>query len=189
MVVNTKEVNPALKALFKNPGQIFFLDANVYELVADNVKQFADKMKSDVPSKLCVYKESVLSEAEKTMYNTYIARLAPHSQYDSVLNNSKDKGEVLSLSYMATKGYIYFGGNDNLPFRLVNQADVLNTGLSNQRIVQSYELLYYSYKTDKYNTKALKALYKYMYRLTKIENKDNPEWGEFVQQMNELYAK
>lgn len=55
------------------------------------------------------------------------------------------------------------------------------------QIVQMYELIYYLYRTGKYDNKALRILYKYQYYLTPGEKKNNPEWGVFVEQMNKLY--
>lgn len=55
------------------------------------------------------------------------------------------------------------------------------------QIVQMYELIYYLYKTDRYDKKALKILYKYQYHLTPNDKKGNPEWGCFIEQMDLLY--
>lgn len=129
----------------------------------------------------------MLSAVETSVYQNYIAKLQIHSQYDPVINNAKDKGEVLSLAYMATKGFIYLGANDNLPIRLVEKAEELNTGLDHQAVIQTYEIIYFLLKTGKYDKKGLKALYKYSYRLTKRESAENPEWGDFIQKMDALY--
>lgn len=50
-----------------------------------------------------------------------------------------------------------------------------------------YELIYYLYKTGRYDNKALRILYKYQYYLTAGDKRINPEWGCFVEQMDLLY--
>ncbi len=230
MTVDTKEIDPAFKSLFDDPGMIVFLDANIFippdrsdwgvkpyrfeqykeiwlepmlnefsglalhesvyeELVATSVKNYVDEQAKIEPPLLRIYRDVDLSEPEKAMMNTYIRKLAVHSLYDPGLDNSKDRGEVRSLSYMAVKEYLYFSAHDSLPIKLIKEADKLNTGLDNMSVVQVYELIYYLYQTGKYDNKSLRALYKYLYFLTKNEKKTNPEWGVFVQEMNALYGK
>ncbi len=230
MKVDTKEINPALKSLFDDPGIIVFLDANIFippdrsdwsvkpyrfeqykeiwlepllnefsglalhesvyeELVAASVKNYVDEQAKKEPPLLRIYRDVDLSEPEKAMMNTYIRKLAVHSLYDPGLDNSKDRGEVRSLSYMAVKEFLYFSAHDSLPIKLVKDADRLNTGLDNMSVVQLYELIYYLYQTEKYDNKGLRSLCKYLYFLTKNEKKTNPEWGIFVQEMNALYGR
>ena len=55
-------------------------------------------------------------------------------------------------------------------------------------IVQMYELIYYLYKIDRYDKKALRILYKYQYYLTYGDKRVNPEWGSFIEQMDVLYS-
>lgn len=121
--------------------------------------------------------------------NYYVSKLAVHSQYDPLRDNAKDRGEVRSLSFMAVKQYLFFAANDALPVRLIKDADKLNTGLDDMGIVQMYELIYYLYKTGKYENKQLRLLYKYQYYLSSNDKRMNPEWGVFVEQMDLLYGK
>ena len=51
-----------------------------------------------------------------------------------------------------------------------------------------YELIYYLYKSGKYDNKALRILYKYQYYLTAGDKKSNPEWGTFIEEMDALYG-
>ncbi|MBR1390290.1 MAG: hypothetical protein IJ567_02380 [Lachnospiraceae bacterium] len=88
---------------------------------------------------------------------------------------------------MAVKQFLFFAANDALPVRLIKDAAKLGTGLDNMQIVQMYELIYYLYKTDRYDKKALRMLYKYQYYLTPGDKKTNPEWGSFIQQMDMCY--
>ena len=48
--------------------------------------------------------------------------------------------------------------------------------------------VYYLYKKNKYDKKALRILYKYQYYLTNGDKRVNPEWGSFIEQMDALYS-
>ena len=158
------------------------------ELVTDSCKSFADESAGTDPAKLKIYYDSELDKNERALMIAFIDKISMHSQYDPDRDNSKDRGEVLSLSYMATKGFLFFAANDELPIRLIQNADKLNTGLDNMGIIQMYELIYYLYQTGKYDSKELRRLYKYQYYLTDREKRQNPEWGIFIRKMDELYG-
>ena len=130
------------------------------ELVADSVKEYADEQTSCIPSKLRIHYDSELSGLEEALRNTYINKIAVHSLYNPTRDNAKDRGEVRSLSFMAVKQFLYFAANDALPVRLIKDAAKLLTGLDDMQIVQMYELIYYLYKTGRYDNKALRILYK-----------------------------
>ena len=157
------------------------------ELVADSIKEYADEQTSCIPSKLRIHYDSELSSLEEALRNTYINKIAVHSLYNPTRDNAKDRGEVRSLSFMAVKQFLYFAANDALPVRLIKDAAKLMTGLDDMQIVQMYELIYYLYKTGRYDNKALRILYKYQYYLTAGDKRINPEWGCFVEQMDLLY--
>ena len=74
-----------------------------------------------------------------------------------------------------------------MPVRLIKDAVKLETGLDDMQIVHMYELIYYLYKTGRYDNKALRILYKYQYYLTAGDKRINPEWGCFIEQMDLLY--
>ncbi len=162
---------------------------SVYEELVDSlVKEYADSQIGATPSRLKIFSDVDLSTNEKILMMAFVDKLAIHSQYDPIRDNAKDRGEILSLSYMATKGFLYFAAKDGLPIRLIKEADKLNTGLSDMGIVQMYELIYYLYKKGKYDGKMLRILYKYLYFLTVREKRTNPEWGDFVGKMDKLYG-
>ena len=157
------------------------------ELVADSIKEYADEQTSCIPSKLRIHYDSELSSSEEALRNTYINKIAVHSLYNPTRDNAKDRGEVRSVSFMAVKQFLYVAANDALPVRLIKDAAKLMTGLDDMQIVQMYELIYYLYKTGRYDNKALRILYKYQYYLTAGDKRINPEWGCFVEQMDLLY--
>lgn len=158
------------------------------ELVAESVKKYADEQKNSNPPKLKIHYDSELTSKEEALRNTYMNKIAVHSLYNPTRDNAKDRGEVRSLSFMAVKQFLFFGANDSLPVRLIKDAAKLGTGLDNMQIVQMYELIYYLYKTDRYDKKALRILYKYQYYLTYGDKRVNPEWGSFIEQMDVLYS-
>lgn len=158
------------------------------ELVADSVKKYADEQKSSNPPKLKIHYDSELNSKEDALRNTYMNKIAVHSLYNPAIDNAKDRGEVRSLSFMAVKQFLFFAANDSLPVRLIKDAAKLGTGLDDMQIVQMYELIYYLYKKDRYDKKALRTLYKYQYYLTRGDKRINPEWGNFIEQMDALYS-
>lgn len=157
------------------------------ELVSEKVKTYADEQSNADPAKLRIYHDAELNAKETALMNYYISKIAVHSLYDPVRDNAKDRGEVKSLSFMAVKQFLFFAANDALPVRLIKEADKLDTGLDDLGIVQMYELIYYLYKTGKYDNKQLRILYKYQYYLSPADKRCNPEWGAFVEQMDKLY--
>lgn len=158
------------------------------ELVEEKVKYFATKQTDMTSPRLEIHYDSELNIDEKVLLNYYIAKIAMHSLYDPIRDNAKDRGEVRTLAFMAVKQYLFFAANDALPVRLIKEADKLETGLDNMQIVQMYELIYYLYKSGKYDNKALRILYKYQYYLTAGDKKSNPEWETFIEEMDALYG-
>ncbi len=166
----------------------FAMHESVYdELVKDNVKLYADSKKQKTPPRLKVYTDSGLNAVEMSMMETYIQKIAPYSKYIPSLGNADDRGEVLSLSYMAAKGFLYFASDDKLPFDLIRKAEEFETGLDNMGLLEMYDVIFYLYRSGKYDNKGLRMLYKYQYHLTKKEKSQNPEWGEFIEKMTALY--
>ena len=176
-----------LDPLFNEFTHLCIHESIYKELVLDKVKTYADSLIEQEPTRLEVHSEDVLSYDETVLFNSYIRKLAVHSQYDPDRDTSKDRGEVRSLSYMAVKQYLYFAANDALPIRLIKEADKLNTGLDTLGAIQSYEIVYYLYRLEKYDSKKLRILYKYMYYMTNGDKKTNPDWGTFIEGMKHLY--
>lgn len=159
------------------------------ELVVDNVKIYTDAKRQELPPKLMMYSDTDLNATEAALMQTYINRIAPFSKYIPKQGNSDDKGEVLSLAYMAVKEFLYFASDDNLPMQLIRKADELGTGLQDMKLLEMFDVIFYLYRAGKYNNKGLRLLYKYQYYLTKRERLQNPEWGDFIKKMNLLYPK
>ena len=159
------------------------------ELAAGAVKTFADEKKEEIPAGLRVFKDSELTDREKNLFEMQIDKIAPFSGYIPERDNAKDRGEIRSLAYMAVKRYLYFAANDRLPMQLIYKAEEMETGLEDIRLLQSYEILYYLYKTGRYNNKGIRMLYKYQYYLTGQEKKQNPDWSSFITAMDDLYGK
>lgn len=171
-----------------------FLDLAIHEsvygeLVADHVKKYADTKCQGSPPRLTIYSDADLNATEAALMQTYINRISPFSKYIPMLRNSDDKGEVLSLAYMASKGFSYFASGDSLPIQLIRKADELGTGLQDMKLLETFDVIFYLCKMGRYDNKGLRLLYKYQYYLTKQEKLQNPEWGDFVKKMNQLYPE
>jgi len=131
--------------------------------------------------------DSTLTAVEKVLRDSIEAKIYPHTNYEPMIDNKDDRGEVKSLSYIAMKGLLYFAAHDNNAIQLIEKAEEWSTGLDNVQAIQMYELIYYLYAKGLGNNKSLRILYKYQYHLTDREKNTNPEWGAFTSQMNELY--
>lgn len=178
-----------LEPLFHTFPNLAVHESVYEELVMDKVRSFAEQKRSQESVRLQMYCDAELSCKEKAVMQTYIYRLAPYSKYIPERDNASDRGEIKSLSYMAVKNFLYFAANDNLPYQLIRNAELLHTGLENMKLLQMYEMLYFLYCEGKYDNKGLKLLYKYQYHLTEREKAQNPEWGKFIEQMEKLYGK
>ena len=176
-----------LDPLFSRLSGLSIHESVYDEFVQDDVKTYVDTKISAKTNPIKVHYNKNMNVTEQSLMQTYINMIAQHSQYIPSRDNKKDRGEVLSLAYMAAKGFIYFSANDYLPIRLIQEAGSLKTGLDNMRIIQMYEMIYYLLKHDAGDKQTLKQLYKYMYRRTEREKKDNPDWTEFVDGMDTLY--
>lgn len=177
-----------LEPLFEVFSNLAIHESVYAELVAEDIRSFADEKRMDKPSKLRVYFDTELNAQEKALMQTYIYNLAPYSKYIPERNNADDRGEVRSISYMAVKKFLYFAANDNLPYQLICNAECLHTGLDEMGLLQMYEMIFYLYREGKYDSKGLRLLYKYQYFLTRREKAQNPEWGMFVEGMKKLYG-
>ncbi|WP_026659327.1 hypothetical protein [Butyrivibrio sp. AC2005] len=180
------------RTVFLDPLLLEFPKLSVHETVYDemvvsSVKAYVDEHIGNESSGLEVHYDRNLSEEENALLNLYLQKLSVHSGYDPAADNSKDRGEIRSLSYMAVKRYLYFTANDALPIRLIKNAKELETDLDDMGIIQPYELIFYLYESKKYDGKGLRILYKYLYYLTARDKIENPEWGKFVEAMEAIY--
>lgn len=159
------------------------------ELVDEKVRKYAEEQYNASPQRLKIYEDTILNSKEMALLSYYVNKIAVHSKYDPDRDNTKDRGEVRSLAFMAVRNYLFFASDDGLPIRLIKEADKLNTGLENMGIVQMYELIYYLYCSGKYDKKELRILYKYQYYLTANDKKSDPEWSAFIEEMDRIYGK
>ncbi len=178
-----------LEPIFDAFSNLSIHESVYQELVADHAKKYIDNKCRASPPKLVIYSNSILSPLEAALMQTYIKQIAPFSKYIPMLENSDDKGEVSSLAFMATKGFLYFASNDNLPIQLIRKAEDLGTGLQHMRLLEMFDIIFYLYKMGTYDNKGLRLLYKYQYHLTKREKAQNPEWNNFIKKMDLLYSE
>lgn len=119
--------------------------------------------------------------------------IAAETAYEPELDNTDDRGEVKSLAYIATKPLTYFCSHDSRALRLLTSPLKESIGLAHVGSIQIYELLYYLRKMRMVHpedgVKGLKMIYKYLYYATYTERQYNPEWGQFMDQMDKLYLE
>lgn len=145
-----------------------------------------DSKINNIPTKLNILKDSSLNYLEKALRNEIELYVSAPTNYDPSIDNRDDRGEVKSLSYMATRGLIYFCSHDANALNLIENSSKLGTRLNDVQAVHTYEIIYYLYKTLGAGNK-LRYLYKYMYYISREDKKINPEWGKFIEGMNILY--
>lgn len=176
-----------LEPIFEIFPNLAIHEAVYDELVLPSVKTYIDTSLNNRPPRITIHKDSSLTVEEHMLRNLIEEKVYPLTKYDPLLNNKDDRGEVKSLAYIAVKGLIYFASHDSNTIQLIKKAEEWTTGLDNVQVIRIYELIFYLYKTDKSDKKALRMLYKYQYYLTSREKQANPEWGQFINAMEELY--
>lgn len=157
------------------------------ELVGMELRNYVENLRQENPPKIIIHFDSELTEIERLLRDTVESRIYPYTNYDPQIDNKDDRGEVKSLSYIAVKGLLYFAAHDNNALQLIEKAEEWSTGLDNVKAIHMFELIYYLYLKNKEDKKSLRMLYKYQYYLTEHEKRTNPEWGDFISQMNALY--
>ena len=170
-----------------------FTNLAIHEAVLDELlpeTTFRSYVDAKIASaQLFLLRDSDLTEKEMLVRNTKERLIAPNTQYDPDRDNKDDRGEVKSLAHLGAKGYIYFSSNDKNAIRLVDEADKLGTTLDEQRVVKFYEGIYLLRRFDAVPAADIKWLYKYLYGLTKRDKTRNPEWGDFIAEMDMHYPK
>ncbi|MEA4964090.1 hypothetical protein [Lutispora sp.] len=176
-----------LEPIFEAFPNLAIHEAVYDELVLPSVRTYIDTNISNSPPRLTIHKDSSLTAEEYMLRNSIEEKIYPLTKYDPLLDNKDDRGEVKSLAYIAVKGLIYFATHDSNTVQLIEKAEEWMTGLDNVQVIKMYELIFYLYKIDKSDNKALRMLYKYQYYLTSHEKQKNPEWGQFINAMEALY--
>lgn len=162
---------------------------SVYEeLVGTALQTYVNKKRDSIPPGIIIHTDSSLNEIERILRDTIEVKISVHTNYDPLLDNKDDRGEVKSLSYIAVKGLLYFAAHDNNAIQLIEKSKEWSTGLDNVQAIKMYEIIYYLYKKNLADKKVLKMLYKYQYYLTANEQKSNPEWGVLIASMDEIYG-
>lgn len=143
--------------------------------------------------RLLVLKDNELTPPQESYRSSIEKVIAKETAYEPELDNSNDRGEVKSLSYIASKPLNYFCSHDSTALRLLEEPLRGEIGLSGVGSLRIYELLYCLRRMKMIDpgdgNKGLKMLYKYLYYLTSNEKTENPEWGQFCEQMDKLYLE
>ncbi len=176
-----------LEPIFEAFSNLAIHEAVYNEFVLSSVRSYIDTKVRGLPPRLIIHRDSLLTEEERMLRNSIEGKIYPLTKYEPLLDNKDDRGEVKSLAYIAVKGLIYFATHDSNTIQLIEKADKWMTGLDNVQVIKMYELIFYLYKTNKSDNKALRMLYKYQYYLTSHEKQRNPEWSQFINIMEALY--
>lgn len=158
----------------------------VYDELLASSKSFVDELLEQSPPKIILLSNADLQGIEVIFRNTIEEKIAKHTMYNPSIDNSADKGEVKTLSYIATKNLLYFCSHDARALRLIDKATELETSLDSINAIRTYEVIYYLSKKA-VPSPNLRPLYKYLYYLTDADKRCNPSWGEFVSGMDGLY--
>ncbi len=176
-----------LEPIFAAFPNIAIHEAVRQELVVSSIQNYIQDLLGKNPPGVILFEDSTLTSAEKVLRDSIEAKIYPYTRYEPMLDNKDDRGEVKSLAYIAAKGLIYFAAYDNIAIQLIEKAEEWSTGLDNVEAIKMYELIYYLYVKGLGNNKSLRILYRYQYYLTDREKKTNPERGEFISGMIDLY--
>ncbi len=159
----------------------------VYKEISNqiSIKEYIDA-KIDEKS-IVLLEDRDLNSNQEYIRNTVEEKISQFTNYNPSIDNSKDRGEVKSISYAVAKNLIYFSTNDSNVISLINRND-LNPYLHSLGAIHVYEMIYVIRKIDG-NSKILKGIYKLMYRLTKYEKSNNLDWSSFCEECNKHYSK
>ncbi|MTI65594.1 MAG: hypothetical protein FH753_03235 [Firmicutes bacterium] len=178
-----------LDPIFSTFPKLAIHEAVYEELILSSIQEYIEDLLEKNPPAIIIHKDSSLTAIEKGLRNSIEAKIYPHTNYEPMIDNKDDRGEVKSLSYIAVKNLLYFAAHDNNAIQLIEKAAEWSTGLDNVQAIKMYELIYYLCAKDLGDKKSLRMLYKYQYYITNFEKKTNPEWGKFITQMTNLYKE
>ncbi len=183
-IFKSKWLNPIFQAF----DYLAIHEAVYEELKSPEIKAFIDSKLDTDPPKLTLHRDRNLSEIENVYRNTIEKNISLRTNYEPLLDNREDRGEVKSLAYIAVKELLYFGAHDYTAIQLIEKSEAWKTGLDNIQAIKWYELLFYlnEFRFTK-SRRDMKMFYKYQYYSTIHERKTNPSWGDFVKGMRELY--
>lgn len=183
---------PLFKKVWLDPIFLAFPKLAIHEsvheeMIVSSIQSFIRTKLESTPPRIIIHEDKTLTTIEKVLRDSIEAKIYLHTNYEPLIDNRDDRGEVKSLAFIAVKGLLYFAAHDNNAIQLIEKAELWSTGLDNVQAIKMYELIYYLYALGLGDNQSLRMLYKYQYYLTDFEKKSNPEWGEFVTQMNVLY--
>lgn len=180
--------------LWMKPLFLTFPYIAIHESVYDEIT-VSTSSKNFIDNQLNTYKQPIilsdsdLSKEEHFVRVSIEKKISKYTRYEPEKDNADDRGEVKSLSYIATKGMLYFCSHDSNALKLIDKSLELETNLDDVSSVRTYEILYYLLKANAASKNIVRFLYKYLYYSTKNDKRENPEWSSFIESMDGLYAK
>ena len=174
--------------LFNASLSLLIHESVLQELVDSTSHDKIVELIENEQSSVSLVQDASLTDDEKVIRSAMETSIAPYTMYTPHENNSDDRGEVKTLSYLATKGHGCFLSKDSGALRLITHTESLETSLNGISPMRLYEIIYYMTKTQPEYSKTLRALYKYNYYLSKKEKAQNPSWEIFIQTFDKLYG-
>ncbi|MGG5252412.1 hypothetical protein ACQYAD_02605 [Neobacillus sp. SM06] len=175
-----------------NPLLSTFPNLSIHESVYDEItvnysaQKFIDKQIGKYQQPLLL-SDSELDENGEIVRASIEKKIAKYTRYEPEKDNADNRGEVKSLAYIATKGLLYFCSHDSNALKLIEKASEWDTNLESVNAIRTYEILYYLLKAKATSKDVVRFLYKYLYYSTKSDKAVNPEWGIFINEMDNLY--
>lgn len=184
----------SFKKFWLDPLFLTFPHLAVHQAVFNELVNYSSRtlVQSKIEAGRLILLDDNEFDADKESYRKSIEKMiAAETAYEPEIDNADDRGEVKSLSYIATKPLNYFCSHDSRALRLLESPLKESIGLSEVGSIQIYEVLYYLRRMCMVNpgdgVKGLKMIYKYLYYAIPSERQRNPEWGNFVERMDVLY--
>lgn len=185
----------SFKVIWLDPLIYTFPGVTIHEAVYEEIIQtrvvaeYIDRLLSNTPPQLIKLSDNVFTDTQVVFRETVERAIARNTNYDPVIDNKRDRGEVKSLAHIATIGLLYFCSHDSNAIRLIEDAKRLHTYLDNIGAIKTYEVIYCMFKFKTAKPEGLRNLYRYLYRYTKAEAAVNPKWSDFLDTMDLLYSQ
>jgi hypothetical protein len=145
-----------LQPLFESFQQILIHEM-VYNELDEDAKKLVDSYKE---KNVTIVAEGDLY-GKDPQYTTIFNEIANHERVMYTRGNSKDRGEVYSLAYVAYNKINYFSSKEVMVDLIAEKLEELNdVEIVTFDVILLLAYIYYASKGDNKNNKALKSLYK-----------------------------
>lgn len=97
---------PRFKKIWLDPIFLAFPKLAIHEsvceeLILEPIQEYVEVLLDKIPPGILVHKDSSLTAVESVLRDTIESKIYPHTNYDPLIDNKDDRGEVKSLSFIA----------------------------------------------------------------------------------------